>query len=346
MRSLIRTEGAIVAKEIAKARHGFGTPSRSATGWEISPEIRAQVAQLTATSFFISVGVTLTNWALLVGVLWTAQHLRGLLLLIYPALWLVACRALRAFENLTHEASHYNWSRKHRHLNDRVADWLCARWVGLSVSSYRRTHTRHHANFNSPTDPCRLRYQSLQLDFLDRSDPIQFMSRLFRQIVPYMRDYWQAYYEKKESQILVTGALHGTIMAMGTWLLEPGFWKYWLAGVIFPFVAILPWLRLWAEASEHRYSSLSEFESTYNNRGMMDRWFIHPVSDAWHLTHHLVPSIPHHKLARADGFFRRRHACYAAHGKVRVGLFDEPDRLRIFYNNQDHKSRTDADCSD
>src|SRR5262249_35298928 len=107
---------------------------------------------------------------------------------------------------------------------------------------------------------------------------------------------------------------------------EAGFWRYWLLGVLLPFVAFLPFLRLWAEASEHHYDGQPEFESTYNNCSLIDRWLIHPASDAWHLTHHFVPSIPHHKLSRADGFFSRAHERYATHRKTRQRLFEEPSR--------------------
>jgi len=121
-------------------------------GWQIHPEIRDEVAELTRTFLPLSIGSALCNWLLLFAAMAATRYLRGWWMLGYPVVWLIACRALRAFENLTHEASHYNWCRKHSHLNDTLADWLCARWVGISVASYRRTHVRHHADFDSELD--------------------------------------------------------------------------------------------------------------------------------------------------------------------------------------------------
>src|SRR5262249_21305551 len=95
-----------------------GVKRKRDLGWEIYPEIRAEVAQLTETCLPLSVGSALGNWLLLGVVLVVISHLRGWWMVIWVVLWVVACRALRAFENLTHEASHYNWSRKHRRLND------------------------------------------------------------------------------------------------------------------------------------------------------------------------------------------------------------------------------------
>jgi fatty acid desaturase len=296
-------------------------------GWEIYPEIHAEVAHLTQTCVAMSVGSALCNWFLLGAVLAAIPHLKGVWLLVWIVLWIVACRALRAFENLTHEASHYNWSRKHRRLNDALADWLCSRWVGITVRSYRLTHIRHHADFDGDGDPCRAKFEMLRLDLLDRRRHLHFVSALFSVLPAYTKAYWQANLSNKK-QWIITIILHGSAMAVGSWLMQAGFWKHWILGIIVPFVVFLPFLRLWAEAGKHHYDGHPEFESTYNNCGLIDRWLIHPASDAWHLTHHFVPSIPHHKLARADSFFSRTHARYAIDGKARRRLFDEPGRER------------------
>jgi fatty acid desaturase len=311
-------------------------------GWKIDPEIRAEVAQLTETYLPISVGSALCNWLLLGAVLMVAPYLKGWWVLSWVVLWVIACRALRAFENLTHEASHYNWSRKHRHLNDLLADWLCGRWVGITVASYRVTHIRHHADFEGDADPCRPRFEALNFGSLDRRRRVHFALGLFHKFFPYTSAYRQPYLVNKK-QLVATIVLHASAMSIGSWLVQVDFWKHWLLGVILPFAAFLPFLRLWAEASKHHYDGNDEFESTYNNSSLIDRWLIHPASDAWHLTHHFVPSIPHYKLARADEFFTRNHARYATHGKARRGLFEEPGRAWPFpQHKKDLQGASDA----
>jgi fatty acid desaturase len=299
--------------------------SKRSNEWRISTEMRADVRDLTKTSLLTTLLVLLCNWMALVGVAVAVAHLRNWWWLLTPALWIMTLRALRAFENLTHEASHYNWCRMCPNVNDALGDWFCAGWVGLGVASFRKTHQLHHADFDGESDPCRPRYEALKFDALDRRQYWTFVNSLFCQIVPYVCDYWSAYGGEEKLQLARTLGLHAVLIVAGTFIV-PGFWWAWLLGVVFPFVVILPFLRIWAEASKHRYDGMPELDATYNNIGLFDRWIIHPASDGWHLVHHFQPKIPHHRLAQAHALLSRHHPKYAAHNKVRKGLFEEPDR--------------------
>jgi fatty acid desaturase len=60
--------------------------------------------------------------------------------------------AQRHFQTLVHDGSHGFYARK-RELNDRLANWLAAGWIGMTVDNYRRIHLRHHACNGSADDP-------------------------------------------------------------------------------------------------------------------------------------------------------------------------------------------------
>jgi fatty acid desaturase len=310
-----------------KLKLGQETKKVSSSSWRVPPELRVDVLMLSRSSLPISITAAAGNWIIVWLNLTAAYLLRpSWLLVVYPIQLVLIARALRAFENLTHEASHHNWYRRNEKINDCIANWMCSYWVGLSVQSFRETHLPHHADFGNESDPCAPRYRDLDLDSLDRSKRLQFVTRLFIRLFTYTRGYWQVYINQRR-QLAVQILLHGATMTIGSLVLWPSFWMSWTVYVIVAFVIVLPFLRFWAEASKHRYAGgQSELESTYNNIGKLDRWLIHPSGDGFHLVHHYLASIPHHRLAQAHRLLSKRDPKYRAHRKVRLSIFDEPDR--------------------
>jgi fatty acid desaturase len=70
--------------------------------------------------------------------------------------WPLAAAALliaqRHLQTLVHDAAHGLYHRQGR-INDRLANWLAAGWIGMTVENYRRIHFRHHAHNGSAEDP-------------------------------------------------------------------------------------------------------------------------------------------------------------------------------------------------
>ena len=65
------------------------------------------------------------------------------------------------------------------------------------------------------------------------------------------------------------------------------------------FALVLPVIRLIGEADEHKYIGTDNvFDATMVNDGWLLRLLIHPHNDGYHLTHHLWPGVPHHRLGR------------------------------------------------
>jgi fatty acid desaturase len=76
----------------------------------------------------------------------------GLAWIGWPLTALCLLLAQRHFQTLVHDASHAFYHRKAR-INDLLANWLAAGWIGMTVQNYRRIHFEHHAHNGSADDP-------------------------------------------------------------------------------------------------------------------------------------------------------------------------------------------------
>ena len=72
--------------------------------------------------------------------------------LAWPAAGVLLLLAQRHFQTLVHDSSHAFFHRK-REINDRLADWLAAGWIGMTVDNSRAIHFKHHAHNGSTEDP-------------------------------------------------------------------------------------------------------------------------------------------------------------------------------------------------
>lgn len=212
----------------------------------------------------------------------------------------VVVRQMRALENVIHFGSHYNLTSKNR-LNDRLINLLAA-WPMLSdIKTYRKFHNNHHAYYGADVDPCRLRFDRMGLPGLDLSTRMKLTSAVLRWLPAYVREYYRDV-GSQGRQVLSFLAWH-TIILGALLLIAPGYAATlavtWFLGMF----AILPVVRSIAEASEHDYTlGSSELSTTFNNIGLIDRWFLHPAGDAWHVLHHLYPSIPWWKQKSAHAY--------------------------------------------
>jgi len=240
-------------------------------------------------------------------------------------LWPLCSRFQRGLENLTHEATHYNFCRNSSKWNDRLANWLCAYWVLLSVDMFRKSHRIHHGLFGSEVDPDKVRFAELNIDHIPRSRR-QVFGYLLHVLPIYIFGYWKQF-SNKRGQFLKSVILHVLLASLISYVWYRNFWVLWLVYFWVPFVFYLPVHRFLAEAEEHRYqNSETEFEATFSNLGRFQRWFFHPHGDAYHLLHHLLPQIPHWKIAWTH---RRLLALDTAYndGQYRTTLLESPKTL-------------------
>ncbi|MET8810495.1 fatty acid desaturase family protein [Streptomyces sp. NPDC004549] len=259
-----------------------------------------------------------SGWALVWMSLWAALPLALLGCL-------VVARQLRALENLTHEASHYNWARHHRRWNDVLGFLLVGLPTGGRLAAYRESHLRHHGRFGTSDDPDRRRYAELDLEGLRRSSAAAFTASVLARAVRYQL----GWVREVGSDLSVTAAMlvwSAVFVALPAWLGAglPGAVAAEVLWLVSVFV-VLPVLRLVAEADEHVYSdSDTVFDATISNVGLMQRVLVHPHADGYHTVHHLWPGIPHHSLRRTHAMLMERDPEYARRIRIRRGVLETP----------------------
>ncbi|MFB7618830.1 fatty acid desaturase family protein [Kitasatospora sp. NPDC056181] len=206
-------------------------------------------------------------------------------------------RQLRGLECMLHEASHFNWSRHHRGVNDFCAGVLSCVPTGVRISRYRESHLVHHSRLGTADDPDRQRYQEYRIEGLDRSGPAVFSRGLVQRLYAYQRS-WITETANDLFAVaapvlwaLLTIALPAALLWGGQAALTGC--AVWLLG----HVVALPVIRFVGESSEHSYGDADTvFDSTVTNLGPVQRWVFHPHSDGYHTVHHLWPGTPHHRL--------------------------------------------------
>jgi fatty acid desaturase len=198
-----------------------------------------------------------------------------------------------ALECLVHEASHFNWSRYHRRVNDLLSFVLAAAPTGARIADYRSSHLKHHGRFGTDDDPDRERHKELDLEALPRHSLVAFGGGLPRRFPAYQRGWLSAFG--------VTPAIAALPFLWAVaFVALPGWWiggartavsayVAWLLAYLF----FLPVIRFVGESSEHIYRQASTvFDATISNLGRLQRVVFHPHGDGYHTVHHMWPGVP------------------------------------------------------
>lgn len=242
--------------------------------------------------------------------------------LVYAVACLIIASRLRAFENLVHEASHYNlFPSPSTHYK---LEPLYSFPVFRLLRDYRRSHSVHHAHLGDPTkDPDLIRILDLGLDRLPER-PLHFLLALplsgfvhYEYATTAFLDFWAspaAPLAKTLFWALVPAAAWaaGRLPALG--------WYYAV-----PFFGVLPVTRYWAEASEHLGMDLSgggRFGTSRSNLGPAHRWYMHPHNDGYHAVHHLYSQVPFHALPAAHAALVAGSEAFRAGSVVSYGLLE------------------------
>lgn len=232
----------------------------------------------------------------------------------------------RGLENLVHGAAHYDVSRRHHRVNDAVGDLLFAVPVGQSVEGFRRPHLEnHHGRFFSHADPCATRMRGHR-DVANGQLPslAGTLRRVPKEAVAFART--------------AGTELSGWVRALvwqGAIVLAPLIALVGLKTALLSYAAVmplalgvvLPVVRALAEAGEHDYSpgpADAVIERTFDNIGFWNA-FLHPFGDAYHVLHHLAPTVPQHHLGDLTRQMVRQDPGFARITRRRRGVLTAPE---------------------
>jgi fatty acid desaturase len=302
-------------------------------GYSAPAHARPQLKEWHRTRLPVTVLTALSDHAVILGcgALGTWLFFNAPLLvavLAWPLLAMIVARQQRGIENLVHEASHFNWCRDRRRINDTMANLFAALPVFSLVDRYRHNHLLHHNRFGTEEDSCLNRYERLNIEDLDRSSFARLIAGIGHRIYRYVLGWWEA--TQTSPKVLVAGlAWHLVFLVLPACLIlgVPVGVGVWLAFWVAPFFLVLPWQRFLAEAAKHKYHDHGTvLEATVSNIGPIHRWLLHPHNDGYHLMHHLFPGIPHHQLERAHfGLKKLDPEGFSKLSKERHHLLEEPE---------------------
>lgn len=214
----------------------------------------------------------------------------------------------RALGNLLHDASHYLISTNLK-VNDAIGHWLIALPPLNSLHRYRRTHFEHHARLGN-----------------NKTDPDYYADKVFQQggngaFAIYCRMLLTPRYWLGDGfGDLIGGPLQTRLFILGWWAAA------WLVLYVFSTLGqASAFLALWFAARLTVFHAITTFRELCDHTGMTPggifsysrnvvgsrilNLFFHPHNNGYHLVHHLMPTIPYHRLAIAHRYFLDV-ACY------------------------------------
>lgn len=294
-----------------KRARGYDIPVGSETDRAIVALQETNVGKSIAYALLFHAGLVVP-WMLLA---WASSN-NALWLAAIPVVWVWTASRQRALENLVHDGSHYNWSRRNKACNDVSVNVLAAWPVMLDVREYREPHLRHHKLFDTALDPCRRRE-------VMRGDVLAGTGTRIERLLVLAPCLWSLNAEFFRTQMsggggerLIRYAVwHGLVFGVplavkfGPWLAVVAWVTCWLV----PQMLVLPVIRAVAEAEEHNYEvEGTELDATFTNDGFVSRWLVHPAGDAYHAAHHLRMGVPAYRMKALDRLLRNSTR-YARH---------------------------------
>ena len=236
--------------------------------------------------------------------------------LVWPLAAVALLIAQRHLQTLVHDASHGFYHRKSA-LNDPLADWLAAGWIGMTVGNYRRIHFQHHAHNGSAADP-----EHVSLATVAETGGLLGMVLRYaclREALRLVRKYYGAAERAGGAAQAPSGHLHilGSQLLLATLCLAAGMPAVYLLWLYLA-VSWSPLLSRLRFLVEHP----GESDITVSTRaGWWERLLFAPLNFNLHFEHHCWPGVPPYRLPQAHRFLRaagfyERHPEYANEGFV------------------------------
>lgn len=281
-----------------------------------------QTRNNTTNLFFIAF-----DWAVIIGAIALSQMVGGMITYLI-AVFLIASRQ-RAFDNLTHEASH-NSLFKNKTMNNWLGMLFASFPIFTSLSAYRVSHFTHHKHLSEENDPDLIRYKLFGLENPPQKKWVFILKHMIKPLtlihVPrYIYGTLSSFIFSKEIPlkeqlgrlaywaVVITAAVltgHGLDLVL-----------YWVV----PYVTVLQVIRYYAEMSEHA-GIMEEPDPLFKTRNVFGNILFlklfYPHKDHFHLIHHLYAGIPHYNMHAAHQILMQEpEYCKAKHC---IGYFSSP----------------------
>jgi fatty acid desaturase len=223
-----------------------------------------------------------------------------------PALLVIGNRQ-RALVVLIHEASHRLLASSYR-LNDFLAEMTLTAPMLTSIPRYRGLHNRHHAHLGNPEldtdylhDPAALQAGPLRFYLMHLLSFSSFLGGGLLGALPQLSG----------SARLRIASWWGCVccflwLSFGASFLKT-FLVLWVLARIFVYYPIITFVII----SDHvglSPGTVLGFTRNQPRQGLL-RFLFHPHANGYHLTHHLLPTVPFFNLQKAHRFLLHR-PCY------------------------------------
>jgi fatty acid desaturase len=268
------------------------------------------------------------DWAL-IGATVLGEHLIGALSV--PLAILVIGNRQRALGNVLHDAAHRNLSQSSR-MNDLIASALITPALFVSLAAYRDIHARHHAWLGDPRrDPDYIDPASTGASTWWRTycryvtTPSIWLSSIFGHLLRFDRT-------------PNSGACRRDLAIIAVW------WASLLGSLTFAvnIQFAIQFVALWMVSKATTFHCITTFREMCDHYPLRPggvfsftrdirtsspwRWVVHPRNNAYHLTHHLLPTIPYYQLPKAHAWFRTLWF-YSERASVCSRYFSGPDAV-------------------
>lgn len=268
------------------------------------------------------------DWAIIAATV-VSQHLVGLLCV--PLAILVIGNRQRALGNVLHDAAHRNLSRSAR-LNDLIASALVTPALFVNLTAYRDTHARHHAWLgDARRDPDYIDPKSVGASTWWRTyyrcvtTPSIWRSSVFGHLLRFDRTPTRSARLREHATIAVWWVvLLGSLSLAVNIQFAIQFVALWMVSKATTFHCITTFREM---CDHYQLRPGGVFSFTRDIRTSSPwQWALHPHNNGYHLTHHLLPSIPYYQLPKAHAFFRSLWF-YSERASICPGYFCGPDAV-------------------
>lgn len=262
---------------------------------------------------------------------------------LYPLSIMIIGARQRALASLLHEAAHGTLFRS-LPLNITIGRVLCGWTILQSFDAYRTSHVlNHHPKLGELTDDPDFKYMTdtgvyhtqTRVRFLLRFILLPLCGRSTVQYVNFLlRDRLFGPLTRRGERLEATCVIAFHIgLIIVCW--QSMFLKDLLLFWYLPFLVIFPMIGWFSELAEH-YPLMhpAKGKKMYSSRnryaGFIERLFIGMHGDNFHLTHHILPGIPHWNLKKAT-MILSEDIEFCAWDNVWGGIFtsNEPERLSL-----------------